>query len=247
LIEKQEMVSLVFEDEGDNCRLTGRIEIHHYHDLNSPATSKLELTVKCGRYFEEFRTIDCNPIVEIDQTYEGISKDSKPRVSACVYNDDEIALIEAYGDFQPGFIGDESTQSLIGMKRGEFKYPLWKLNFEDFDETGLWIEVSKEVPNMDILVRSDEFLGLVFPEIIGSVLHRILVVHPPYEGDLTGNDTEDKWIRWAFTRIPGVPQFDSTAGEEIRIEWIDDIKTNYAKEYLSSKLTKFTLNNEEND
>lgn len=242
-IDKQDMASLNFVNEGDSCRLVGEIELKDFASF-SP-NSKLELAVVCGRYFEEYTIHDCKQKISIDQSYKGISTANRPKIRACVYENDAAALIKASGSFLPK-VDDTSTKGLIGVKTGTFKYPLWKLALADIDEDGVYIEVSKDVQNRDELVRSDEFLALVFPEVIGRVLKHILLEGDGYSGSyLSGNEDQDKWIRWAFTTLPGVSSYVSDAPQDEMERWIDEIKVSFTKTYLPTKLSMYTEVQEE--
>lgn len=240
-IPKADM-SLLFTDEKDGCRLNGSIRIDGFGQPSFPAEPFLELRVKVGSHYDEFRSLRCSETVKIDYFFEGISKDHAPEVEVRIYGGgDPLASISHKGDWKEG-LGD--LQGMINMKLGSFKYPLWKFDLTDFFNVGPILWVSEDVAERKPFVLADDFKALVFPEMIRQVLHHVLVEEMYQRDYYQFNEISDKWMRWAFTR-KGSPQYETTGSETQRHEWVNKITEVFTRECLALQMSQYTQDEEE--
>ena len=225
----QQDMQLAFVDEANGCRLTGSVNIKKFHDLPS---SLIELRVKMGGYYDDFRYFDACESVIVDQLYEGISADQKITAEVTVYPaGDPLATISRTGRFSQ-IIGD--MQGLIAPFRGDFEYPLWKLKLDSINDAGVLIEVSTKVLDFKSFVMRSDFIALVAPDLLGQVLKSILIENDYNRHYANGSENEDKWIKFAF-ELEGSPMYKVNADEDQKADWIEKIKEVFTRDAIASR------------
>ena len=117
---------------------------------------------------------------------------------------------------------DAKRRGLLGAKRGDFSVPLWKLNAEEIESDGAWLEVSTKIVDYKDFVRSTDFKSLVLPSVVGQIAERILVSDSYKEDPSSDGGHRGDWVRWFFG-LPGMGEFDPDADEDARCDWIDQI------------------------
>ena len=104
---------------------------------------------------------------------------------------------------------------LLAVKAQDIGCEVWRL---DFTDEPLLLVNPRIVPKKP-LVRSVEFQSLVLPEILRSILSRILFV----EQIRTVDDSDDwttRWLRFAES-MPGVGMLPDSSDPEADVDWID--------------------------
>lgn len=98
--------------------------------------------------------------------------------------------------------GQTRRQSLLPIVPDDFRDEVWRLSFDESTEPVL--RISRHlVPDWRSLAGTPEFVCLVLPEILRSILSRILLVEEHSDPDDT-TDWRTRWLRFA-RRLPGVP------------------------------------------
>jgi len=123
----------------------------------------------------------------------------------------------------------EQAESLLAVDWGEddeFRHQPWRLEFSEDSEPLLRISRFL-VPNRDSFVRSREFVSLVAPELLRSILNRALLVA---QVEVRDGDCgwQSLWVRFA-QQLPGIqlpPRADEPGSSE---EWIDSAVTAFAR------------------
>ena len=104
---------------------------------------------------------------------------------------------------------------LLAVKAQDLGREVWRL---DFTDEPLLLVNPRVVPKKQ-LVQSVEFQSLVLPEILRSILNRILLV----EQIRTVDDSDDwttRWLRFAES-MPGVGTLPEESDPESDVDWID--------------------------
>jgi hypothetical protein len=104
---------------------------------------------------------------------------------------------------------------LLAVRSQDLGREVWKL---DFTDEPLLLVNPRVVPKKH-LVESVEFQTLVLPEILRSILNRILLV----EQIRTADDSEDwasRWLKFAES-MPGVGRVPDAEDAEADLDWID--------------------------
>ena len=126
---------------------------------------------------------------------------------------------------------------LLGVRKGDFRWPLWLLNLEELDSSGAWLEVSKLVEDFRSFSTSDAFLTLVLPEAIRQIATKI-IQDENYNGDPSaGDEVQDKWVRY-FVSIPGMGNFSGTMSPSERETFVEDVAIRFCEKPGYLKLAK---------
>lgn len=123
----------------------------------------------------------------------------------------------------------ERRTGLLGVRKGDFDLPLWKLNLEELAGKGAWLEVSRRVPDFRAFARRSEVQALVIPEAVRQVAWKVLV-EDCFSDDLEEETPAARWVRWCF-RLPGVSEFDGDAIPEVRERWVDEISEAFCRDF----------------
>lgn len=129
-------------------------------------------------------------------------------------------LVGVLDRIRPGEPEDDEEDHripLLPVKPQDLGAEVWRVEIEDQPR----LLVNSALGDGTALVKTPEFLGLVFPTALREILQRVLI-------DDAHRDTEDsddwrsQWLRFA-TRIPGVDQNlpDEDGEGEVR-DWIDE-------------------------
>jgi len=144
--------------------------------------------------------------------------------------------------------GEDPTKvtGLLGVRRGDFQWPLWRLNLEELDSSGAWLEVSKSVADFRSFSTSPAFLTLVLPEVIRQIAKEI-IQGESYRGDPSASDeVQDKWVRY-FVSIPGMGNFSGTMSPSEREAFVEDVVLHFCEKPDYLKLAKPYFGQEPND
>lgn len=135
--------------------------------------------------------------------------------------------------------GEDPTKvtGLLGVRKGDFRWPLWLLNLEELDSSGAWLEVSKSVADFRSFSTSNAFLTLVLPEAIRQIATKI-IQGEKYSGDPSASDeVQDRWVRY-FVSIPGMGNFSETMTPSEREAFVEDVVGQFCEKPDYLKLAK---------
>lgn len=104
---------------------------------------------------------------------------------------------------------------LLAVRAQDLGREVWRL---DFSDEPLLLVNSRVVPKKP-LVESIEFQTLALPEILRSILNRILLVEKVRTMD-DSNDWTSRWLKFAES-MPGVGKAPETENPESDMDWID--------------------------
>lgn len=104
---------------------------------------------------------------------------------------------------------------LLAVRSQDLGREVWRL---DFTDEPLLLVNPRVVPKKH-LVESVEFQALVLPEILRSILNRILLVEQIRSADDT-DDWTSRWLRFAES-MPGVGPVPESEDPEADLDWID--------------------------
>lgn len=113
----------------------------------------------------------------------------------------------------------ENRQSLLPVEFCDLGDRAWRLELGDWPV----LELNNRVEGIAEAARTGgNFLGLVYPEVIRSLLHEIVIVQGQTDLDFDDSDWTSLWLRYACS-LPGVGPPPSHVGANARREeWIDD-------------------------
>lgn len=103
---------------------------------------------------------------------------------------------------------------LLAVRSQDLGREIWRLDFSDEPV----LLVNPRVAGRKALARSPEFQSLVLPEILRSILHRIVL----QDGVRTCDDPAEwsaRWLRFACS-LPGVGELSLTGDRELDLDWI---------------------------
>ncbi len=104
---------------------------------------------------------------------------------------------------------------LLAVRSQDLGREIWRLDFTDEP----LLLVNTRVASRKALVQSGEFQSLVLPEILRSILNRIVLVdqvRAPEDSD----DWTSRWLRFALS-LPGVSEMPEDPDTELDLDWID--------------------------
>lgn len=104
---------------------------------------------------------------------------------------------------------------LLAVRSQDLGREIWRLDFSD--EPVLLI--NRRMVRRQALVQSAEFQSLVLPEILRSILQRIILV----DQIRVAEDDEDwtsRWLQFAVS-LPGVGELPQNGDAELDLDWID--------------------------
>lgn len=107
-------------------------------------------------------------------------------------------------------------------------HEVWRLEFEDGSEP--YLAVNQElVSNLPSFGRSDQFVSMILPQVLRSILERILVVER-FESSADSSDWQQLWLDMAHLSLGAgsAPRPISSSGGELENllevdEWIDEV------------------------
>jgi len=139
--------------------------------------------------------------------------------------------------------GATKMTGLLGVRKGDFRWPLWLLKLEDLDSSGAWIEVSNSVEDFRSFSTSEAFQSLVLPEAIRQVATKIIHDFNYSRDPSAGDDVQDKWVRY-FVSIPGVGNFSTTMTKAERETFVEDVAIQFCEKPFFLKRAKSYLGEE---
>jgi hypothetical protein len=95
---------------------------------------------------------------------------------------------------------------------------LWRLNFES-DPPSLLVNKDAK-PSWKELARSPQFIALVYPEVLRSMLTRI-VIEDKWSEDDEESGWQAEWMKFA-RNLGGIPSLPLPGFEQERVTWIED-------------------------
>jgi hypothetical protein len=133
--------------------------------------------------------------------------------------------------------GATKMTGLLGVRKGEFRWPLWLLKLEDLDSSGAWLEFSKSVEDFKSIPKSDAFKTLVLPEAIRQVAMKI-IQEIKYDRDPSaGDEVQDKWVRW-FVSLPGMGNFSGTMNDAERETFVEEVVMRFCEQPFFGHVAK---------
>ncbi|MBL8809037.1 MAG: hypothetical protein JNM43_02570 [Planctomycetaceae bacterium] len=112
---------------------------------------------------------------------------------------------------------------LLAVRSQDLGREIWRLDFSDEP----LLLVNPRVVSRKQLVQATEFQSLVLPEILRSILTRILLVEQTRSTD----DAEDwtaRWLRFAES-LPGVGRVPEDSDPESDLDWIDSAISSFCR------------------
>lgn len=104
---------------------------------------------------------------------------------------------------------------LLAVKSQDLGREIWRLDFSDEP----LLLVNTRAVHKKQLVQSAEFQSMVLPEILRSILNRIILVDQVRSGD-EADDWTNRWLNFAVS-LPGVGPLPDDADVELDLDWID--------------------------
>ncbi len=132
----------------------------------------------------------------------------------------------AVGDRITPQIAEQQSLSrvpLLAVRAQDLGREVWRLDFAD---EPLLLVNPRVVPKKQ-LVQSVEFQALVLPEILRSILSRILLVEQIRVPD-DSDDWTSRWLKFAES-MPGVGTAPDLADPECDIDWIDSAISSFCR------------------
>ena len=112
---------------------------------------------------------------------------------------------------------------LLVVRSRDLGREIWKLEFCDEPV----MVVNHRLARSKSLVQSTEFQSLVLPEVLRSVLNRIILINEVRVLDET-DDWTARWLRFAIS-LPGVEPIPEEGGAEADLEWIDSVVGSFCR------------------
>lgn len=112
---------------------------------------------------------------------------------------------------------------LLAVKAQDLGREIWRLDFSDEP----LLLVNSRAAGKRSLVQSAEFQSLVLPEILRSILSRIVLVdqiRSPEDAD----DWTGRWLRFAMS-LPGVGDMPDDGDTELDLDWIDSVVASFCR------------------
>lgn len=129
----------------------------------------------------------------------------------------------------------EQAESLLAVEWADID-EVWRLQFDQDGTDEPILQVSRRlVTDRQALVRSEQFVSLVLPEIFRSVLERVLLADGEAESD-SSDDWRSQWLRMA-RRLPGMgvpPPADDDHREELE-GWIESCVGAFARSFKTGR------------
>lgn len=116
-----------------------------------------------------------------------------------------------------------SRVPLLAVRSHDLGKEIWKLTFADEPV----LTINTRIAPRKQLVASAEFQSLVLPEVLRSILSRILLVEQVREAD-TSDDWTFRWLQFAES-LPGVGQSPKDDDPEADLEWIDSAVSSFCR------------------
>ena len=223
-IDKQDVRLSIDERPDGEARIRGQITLRDVAEL--PIAASVQLYVCRSPYLR--RTFHIGPVrpqVDVDLAIcaipDAIGLRSDVRVVDVEDPSRRILAICRRCRMTGAQDDAERRSGLLGVRRGDFDFPLWRLALDELAGEGVWLEVSRLIPDFRAFARRSEVQSLVIPEAVRRVAWKILV--EDQFGDYLDEETPSaQWARWCFA-LPGVGEYDADASQQTREDWVDDI------------------------
>lgn len=230
-IDKQDVRLLLDERADGEVRIRGHIAVHDAAEL--PDSASVQLYICRSPYLR--RTFQIGPVrprVDVDLSLGLLPDANGLRSDVRIIDlDDPSRRILAIcrrcrltGSADDG----ERRSGLLGVRRGDFALPLWRLSLDELSGEGVWLEVSKRIPDFRAFARRSEVQSLVIPEAVRQVAWKVLV-EDEFNDDPDDSTPSAQWVRWFFA-LPGVDEFEADARRDVRERWVDDICESFCKD-----------------
>ncbi|MGH3054121.1 MAG: hypothetical protein ACRDL7_03985 [Gaiellaceae bacterium] len=129
----------------------------------------------------------------------------------------------------------EQAESLLAVEWADIE-EVWRLQFDQDGTDEPILQISRRlVTDRQALVRSEQFVSLVLPEIFRSVLERVLLTDGDTESE-SSDDWRAQWLRMA-RRLPGMgapPPADDDHREELE-GWIESCVGAFARSFKTGR------------
>lgn len=230
-IDKQDVRLLVDEDAAGELRIRGHIAIGQAAEF--PESSSVQLYVCRSPYLRRsFPIGPVRPRVDVDLAIGSIPDARGLRADVRVVETADPArrILAICRRCRMAGASDETDRrtGLLGVRRGDFDLPLWRLALGEIAGDGAWLEVSRKIPDYRSFARRPEVQSLVIPDAVRSVAWKILV-----EDNFNDEPDEDthaaQWVSWFFS-LPGVGEYVADASRDVREGWVDDICEAFCKD-----------------
>lgn len=230
-IDKRDVRLLLETPTGGAVRIRGHILLEDASTL--PESASVQLYVCRSPYLR--RTFVVGPVrprVEVDLGIGAIPDANGLRADVRIVDaeDPSRRILAICRRCRLAGDADDSERrtGLLGVRRGDFELPLWKINCEELAGDGAWLEISRRVPDFRAFARRSDVQSLVVPEAVRRVAWKVLVE------DCFSDDPEEetpaaRWVRWCF-RLPGLGEFDSDADADTRERWVDQISEAFCRD-----------------
>jgi hypothetical protein len=134
----------------------------------------------------------------------------------------------------------QATESLLPLVPASIS-EVWRVNFPaDGGEPALWVN-QQCVPSPAALGHSGEFVSLVLPEVLRTVLFHILVVEQ-YDAGGEGDEWQSLWLRMAENSLgatetprPERSECGQPSNADELEEWIDAVVAQFAERFQVSR------------
>ncbi|MBM4107011.1 MAG: hypothetical protein FJ257_12170 [Phycisphaerae bacterium] len=230
-IDKRQVRLLVDARPGDEIRIRGHIVLEESSAL--PESASVQLYVCRSPYLR--RTFVIGPVrprVEVDLEIGTLPDANGLRADVRIVDVEDpsrrILAICSRCRLAGNADDDERRTGLLGVRRGDFDLPLWKVHLDELAGNGVWLEISRRVPDFRAFATRSEVQSLVIPEVVRRVAWKVLV-EECFSDDPEEETPAARWVRWCF-RLPGVGQFNGDAGREVRERWVDEIAEAFCRD-----------------
>jgi hypothetical protein len=230
-IDKRDVHLLLDARTGDEVRIRGHILLEQTSTL--PETASVQLYVCRSPYLR--RTFVVGPVrprVEVDLGIGAMPDANGLRADVRIVDaeDPSRRILAICRSCRLAGRTDDSERrtGLLGVRKGDFNLPLWKIDLEEIAGEGVWLEVSRRVPDFRAFARRSEVQTLVIPEAVRQIAWKVLV-EDCFSDDPDEETPAARWVRWCFS-LPGVGEFDSDASREIRERWVDEISEAFCRD-----------------
>lgn len=121
-------------------------------------------------------------------------------------------------------------QSLLPVEFCDLGDEVWRLDVSDWPVLAL----NHRIEGIGEAARAgDDFLGLVYPEVVRNILHEIVIEQEQFDPDFDDSDWTCLWLRYVCQFAGVEPPRDgySEAARAERLEWIADAVQAFSRAY----------------
>ena len=118
----------------------------------------------------------------------------------------------------------------------EMKDEIWRL---DYDDAGPILEL-QQMTGMKEIARREDFMALVYPEVMRQILRRVLLVDKIDDPQAEPNSWQARWLRFGAQQAgEAAPALDAGIASLEHEEWIGDASASFSRrQKLVSKFKK---------